>query len=193
MNKIVNSGILAALLTLGVSQASYAACDPNQFWIAPPPLTYASACLDGTSKVRDIEGLIEPWVSSLEGKTIDLFALAKFEADTGSEFGDLTVEPTSTTGEFDWSFSGTMAINDAVFVVKQAREWIAYSFGDITAELGGFLTDTFRRSNNYSHLSVWGSEASVVSVPEIDGKSTGIVLALLLGLVAIFRERWAVR
>lgn len=126
----------------------------------------------------------------------------KYEKDGGLESGSLidllvSVE-VDEVGKvfFNWAFpEAQLTFNDAAFVVKQASGdannpggWVAYYFDPLNASYGDFQTKGSFSVDDYSSLSIY-TRGNVTTVPEINAGGTGLALALLLGMMAVYRER----
>ncbi len=97
---------------------------------------------------------------------------------------------------FNWSFpESQLTFDSAVFVVKQANSnssndggWVAYNFDPLLSSEGTFRTEGSFQVSDFSSLSIY-TKGEATKVPEINAGNVGLALALLFGLVAIFRER----
>lgn len=193
--KFAGFAVLTLLLVGMEANAALPECNVNDFTAGGTPANACSNGPDGDNKASESEIDALGWGS---GWTFG----GKYEADTGLEGGSLIdLLVTSSFDEwgnviFNWSFpESQLTFEDAVFVVKQANTsssnsggWVAYNFDPLLSSSGDFRTAGSFQVDDFSNLSIY-TRGEVTKVPEINAGASGLALALLLGMIAIFRER----
>ena len=193
MKKIISALALGAFLaTSFVGTASAQSCQNSDFttW---SPYRIADDCL--VSSENPNPASVSSILDAQWGEKWSLFAKLEDNDERGFldvDYGDglMTLDIGS---DFLWLADPSYLnqLDDAVFVVKQAKNWAAYLFTDLQSTIGTFSTTfTFGR-DDYSNFQLYGK--TVKSVPEIDGASAGIAISLSLSLVALMRERRKIR
>jgi hypothetical protein len=116
-----------------------------------------------------------------------------------SYLGEITdITPKAGDG-FNFTYDGLLTGFEAIFTVKQSTwsapkklgGWVSYHFDNVnTGDTGMFYpANTSFDDNDYSHVKVYSRGG--IAVPEIDANAAGIALALIGGLLGLFRERRA--
>ena len=194
-SKLFGFAVLTLWLVGTEANAALPGCNVNDFTAGGTVATACSNGPEGDNKASESEIDALGWGS---GWTFG----GKYEDGSGLESGSLVDLLVTTSFDewgkviFNWSFpESQLTFGEAVFVVKQANNnssnsggWVAYNFDPLLSSSGNFRTAGSFQVDDFSNLSIY-TRGEVTKVPEINAGGSGLTLALLLGMIAIFRER----